>query len=209
MNPIELFHEDGKSAGVYYCSKCKKITDKGNFQIIENCCKPYMCKYCSILVDSEIEGKYRTAHRVCQEKADYDKEQDIINKAEKLEDWEGYLWYDERVFVSMEDLTDYMDCQFSEEEDWPEFVFVAIPLEQRKMNSGHIVDDFLEDSYETAYIYIDPDSVKNLQIAIDKFYQDHAHIICYIEDISRVVRIPKNKEDEADNFVFIENKEYS
>ena len=149
MNPVELFHEDGKSAGVYYCSKCEKITGKGSHKQAEDCCEPYICKYCSLPVDSEVEGKYKMVHYACQEKADFDKQQETMNKAKKLEDWQGYLWYDEHIFVCMEDLTDYMDCQFSEEENWPEFVFVAKPHELHKVSIRDILKIFRKKAFLT------------------------------------------------------------
>lgn len=39
MNATELFHSDGKTAGVWYCAECRVVhKDQPG---AEQCCKPY------------------------------------------------------------------------------------------------------------------------------------------------------------------------
>jgi len=44
MNPVELFRNDGKSAGVFYCEKCRNVA--ASKETATRCCQPYKCDMC-------------------------------------------------------------------------------------------------------------------------------------------------------------------
>lgn len=41
MNAVELFHADGKPAGVHYCANCRCV--RGSLDDAEQCCRPSVC----------------------------------------------------------------------------------------------------------------------------------------------------------------------
>src|SRR5678816_2583587 len=105
MNPVELFHADGKSAGVFYCGTCRIVArDREGAEV---CCKPWQCKTCG----KEVPRFHGECHECIHER--YRKQsEEKLEKAEKLETWDGPVFHPDighnnGYFASMEEALDY------------------------------------------------------------------------------------------------------
>ena len=81
-NAIELYHADGKSAGVYYCEKCRRVSQKKEHA--EKCCKPTKCRYCG----KDSGGKDCLACPACERK------NEAIREAARFEKANGWVCHE-------------------------------------------------------------------------------------------------------------------
>src|ERR1035437_5132003 len=107
MNAIELFLGGGKSAGIYFCEKCRNVARTP--QDAEQCCQNYKCDKCG----KDVGKQYRTRCDACDALANVVKERERFDKAEKVfldncNSWvfcEG-LGHKDGFFQSIEDMFD-------------------------------------------------------------------------------------------------------
>ena len=171
MNAKELFLKDGKTANVYYCSECKIV--KKNKEDADDCCKRNDCKYCGKLVEEE----YWLAHRECIEK-------DEMEKSEKLDTWDGWVYYGDKYYDSVDKLKEELE---DDGETIPEYVYICkvIPFPMIKMD--HLIESIEESSYEEITDQLT--GLDELSEAINGFNEDNKDLVSYLPDETKMVRL--------------------
>lgn len=186
MNATELYLKDGRSAGIWYCEKCRIVSkDK---ETAEKCCAPWHCKTCG----EECE-RYRMLCRECRDAEANEQWHQMLAEAEEIPSdeydgpWyyegygdDGFLWDDSRLFE---------ECEENGEQP-PEFVFCC------NANVFTVdVRDIIEDA--EAHLEIDncdgyaPDynGLDEFKAACQKFTEANKHIKTYWPDSKRKVRV--------------------
>jgi hypothetical protein len=174
----ELFYEDGRSAGVFACGKCRLIHTHRD--LADRCCEPYICPHCG----KPVEEKHRTAHHDCTEK-------DKISKAEKLEAWDGWVYLDghgyrDGYFLSLDELIEYLDDE--EIDPRPEWAFLCQTMPFKGPDIGNIIEQCCDDMYEDAEDSLS--GLDELEVAIKEFNEANKGTVSYYPDYKRAVRIP-------------------
>lgn len=189
MNAIELFHETGQSAEIFYCAECRHV--KKTKDDAENCCR---CRFCNELVPQNSIGKenFTGYHGECW-RADRDKrDAERLAKAEVVTDYDGWVFveglgYNDGYFRSMDDLLDYLEDEV--EEVRPERAYCCQEQPLQRLNSSDIAERICDDMYEDAYE--DLNGLKELDIALEKFFDANAGMKSYYPDYKRCVLVPQ------------------
>ncbi|GAB5444397.1 MAG: hypothetical protein Fues2KO_47460 [Fuerstiella sp.] len=167
MKAFELFHKDGRSAGIWACGECRIVRkDKSDAEL---CCKQWKCQRCSDEVD-----RFRTLCNSCQRIRSDEKMQERLNSATLLEDHDGFVWtpalgYNDGYFDSVSELLSY--CE-DEELDAPEFVF-ACRARTLSVDVYDILGRLDEQGWED--MTEDAKGVEELSAAIDAFNAANAY----------------------------------
>lgn len=170
MNAIPLFTKDGLNTNISYCSLCKlpHLHD-----VAENCCKKGICKHCG--------GETAT---VFNEKCFDCLEKNHLEKAEKLESWDGPVVFNDHYY---ETIADMLDCE--DTEDLPEFVYIAETVNIPKLDAEDILERLCEDLYEDAYDNLN--GVDEFIQAVNDFNKVNEGNTYLIESDKRAVRVPR------------------
>jgi len=190
MNATELFLKDGKTAGIFFCGKCRMVAHSQ--QMAEECCQSYKCQYCG----KDTGTRHYTACDECRAANEAKKERERFEKAEKLATWGGWVYseglgYNEGFFPSIEDLLDY--CL--DEEVFPEYVWACKPnhfavldadsILQQMEESGEAYEDFERENLN---------GIEELKVAVEKFNEANANnpaAVAYEPDYTKAVIIDK------------------
>jgi len=112
MNALELFHQDGRSAGVHYCAECRHVSKTK--EIADACCLPLSCTRCGVDVPRK---NFRTVCHPCEEIKQAEREATRFAAAEKVTDWDGWIYCDspqgnnDGYYRDVGDLEDYIACE--------------------------------------------------------------------------------------------------
>jgi len=190
MQAKELFHSDGKSSGVWFCSECKIV--KRTEAEAEQCCTPRECADCGQPLSKERRG-WSVCER-CWDCREEKRRHERLEKAVEVDSSESVMLMveefcgngDDGWFRHIDEIVDYgcdedPDCR-------PEFAFCSKP-QQRQINLGDVLERLCEDGYEDMgeNFY----GVKELQAAVDRFNElNKEQMKVYDVDYSRKVRIP-------------------
>ena len=172
MDAIPLFKQDGSPTGIFACGICGQVYTKNDIGA-EKCCQKGTCSDCGC----ETDKYYITLCFPCREKREMD-------KAEKLEDWSGPVVYNDHYYESIDDM---MDCH--EEENLPEFVWVAETENIPKIDATDILERLCEDLYEDAYDNLE--GVKEFEAAVEAFNKANEGNTYWIESNKRATKVPK------------------
>lgn len=173
MDAIELFHQDGKSAGIYYCEKCRLVYN-GKHQAAQ-CCAPVVCE-----CGTEIEDRYYRQCRKCRHVAHLKRERELFEKAEKLTEWNGpvLLPDSDRYYASIQD---YMDDAFDGEVPQHEYVWACDSRPICVLDLYRIIENATDDAPEE----FDPDDLEgrtDLEAAIDRFNDLNKGVVMWESD---------------------------
>ncbi|MBF8259437.1 MAG: hypothetical protein HW377_1811, partial [Actinobacteria bacterium] len=94
MNAIPLYKKDGADTGISCCGTCGSVYRKNNMGA-ETCCAKGTCSTCGC----ETDKYYVTLCFPCREKR-------AMDKAEKLESWDGPVVYNDHYYESIGDMMD-------------------------------------------------------------------------------------------------------
>lgn len=173
MNPKELFHADGRSAGVFYCSECMLMYRTGELQWAEDCCKPKRCTMC----DVELEKKWSwTVCSGCRFAQDDARIQALWDKATKVDarEYDGGV-YDEDADKYHDDIDAFLEWLYDESDEppstWPR-VFATMPMDFR-IDAYHIAEHAFEETHEDAWDQKDPGAIEELQALLDPWCEKH------------------------------------
>lgn len=147
---IELFHEDGKSAGVFYCSKCRSIAPSKDHP----CCQDRICA-----CGKSTLSRYQSQCDVCRKEADRKAAEKKLEEAREIpladfSDWvycDGYRHKD-GFFESVADLAEWLDDQHDPAEmgPRPEWAFACDSQPPQRVEIGDVVEQTFSDSFEDA-----------------------------------------------------------
>lgn len=185
MNATELYHKDGTSAGVYYCEKCRCVG--ASVAAAEDCCRPNKCDRCGREVN-----RY---HYRCDECWKLDRarqEQERFEKAEKLTEWDGWVfcdgWGESGYFESMETFMD--DVEGSGPDCAPEYVWTCKPMAFVRVDMRSILSQIEDDSYD-GFDAETLNGIDDLEKAIGEFNERNKDVLSYEPDFTKAVLIPK------------------
>lgn len=188
MNAVELFHQDGRSAGVYYCGRCRIV--RKTVEQAESCCQPRHCEKCG----NEIDEQYRSVCEDCRHEERMQKETERLAKAELVEYEGGWVFsdaiaYNNGYFESMGDLLDHI--QDEEPEQWPEFAYLTSE-QPFAIDYDRVIED-AESQLEWDSDWGEPSYTgeDELRAAIEKFNEANKSIKTYWPDYGRKVKVPR------------------
>lgn len=189
MKPQELFLAGGKSAGVWYCDKCHLV--KRTKEEAEQCCRPRHCDSCGCEVD-----RFITTCGVCQRQKVLQRDLDALEKAELVEDWDGWVWhpmilgYHDGYCSSPDEMRDYIADLDEDEAVEAKHVEFAFCCKSRQLKADledllqHLDDEGWEEMTEHA------SGIEDLEAAIDKFNDRNKDTFTVWEvDMKRKVRL--------------------
>jgi hypothetical protein len=193
METKELFLENGKSAGVFACGKCKLIC--ASSELADKCCD-WKCVDCSVGVRN-----YTTRCDSCHSKVMLDRRAALLEKAQIVEDYDGWVCCDEcsggqdGYFPSLEEFVDYIfdeawgDPEVEGSPEWPEFVF-ACKSDVKELDVGNSIENMCEGGYEEMEEGLR--GKDELYAAVDKFNElNRDALTCWEVDYKRKVRVPE------------------
>lgn len=185
MNAIELYHQDGKPTGVFYCSECR-IVHRGK-SLAEKCCAPVMCCECG----HPVGEKYYITCNQCRDKKREAVERERFEKAEKLTDTEcGPVVHGDTYAASVEELLEMIDG-----EDRPEYFWTCNESPVCNLDARTIIGRYTEDAYED----FDPDTLKGIpefEAACKAFNVANAGHVKWDVNYKACVLLPKIQEGE-------------
>lgn len=167
---IELFNKDGKAVGVFCCSRCRLVF--GDKRIAESCCGDRFCD-----CGNKIEERYYTVCTKCRKVADAKREREKFEKAEKVTEWDGFVWDGSDYYP---DIGELIERYSDDERPLPEYVwtcdataFATLTIDRVKdwiNDGGDAPEDFDAD---------DLDGWRELEAAIEKFNKANAGCLSY------------------------------
>ena len=192
MDPVNLLLPDGTPSLVWACGACKLVA--ADESRARKCCVPIPCTHCGEPTESKYRHGYESArHDECERRDRARRDMARIERAEKLETWDGYVWdrgdYHESLEVYVDHLADTLAPA-----DWPEWVHVC-KVSHPRIDAGHVLENVLELGWEDMD-YDDLNGVKELEAAIEAFNKANESVNVYDADMRRVVRVPRVTADE-------------
>lgn len=179
MNSIELYHQDGTSSGVFYCTKCRCVNRSK--EEADKCCEPTKCQHCG----AETGIRFYLTCEKCERANRAKLEADRFEKAKKLTEWDGWVYLEgtgsDGYSESLDDFWDNWENDHAEGDEKPKYVWSC------KKNHFAVADvsDITDRICESAYSDFDPDDLNgldDLKAAIDKFNEANKDVVSYEPD---------------------------
>lgn len=139
----------------------------------DECCRQWFCGVCKKEVD-----RFHTKCISCR-----DKEQ--IDKAEKLDQWDGWVFYNDHYYANTEELLDNLS-----DGELPEYVFICDEIPFKGINADDICQQLTEEMYEDAYDALS--GFEDLEKACKAFNDLNKAMVSYYPNFKRMVRVPKD-----------------
>jgi hypothetical protein len=196
MNAIELYHQDGKSTGVFYCTTCRCV--KRTKEEADKCCEPTKCQYCG----KESGRQHYLACESCDRANQAKKEADRFEKAEKKTEWDGWVYLEgtgrDGYSESVEAFWDNWECAAAADDEKPKYAWAC------KKNFFAVADvsDITERIADNGYEDFDPDDLNgldDLKAAIEKFNEANKDVVSYEPDYSIAILLNAQAQRPADN----------
>ncbi len=177
MNAIQLLTIKHKPSGIYLCGQCNGFHYAE--MSAESCCR---CSYCA--QPCEPRGYI---HPECRAKHEAERHQKLIEKAEKLTSWDGWVFLEgygskEGYFPSLSELLE--SAEF-DEVTLPSWVFVCTAQPFPDVSTDDIRCRVEEEGYDG--IWDDVSGLKELEAALNAFKKQNVARVSYYPDYSRVV----------------------
>lgn len=187
MNAEELFLSDGKSAGVWYCSKCRIV--KKTKAEADECCRPRRCD-----CGNECE-KYYTECKDCIREKEIARERAKFDAAKHVNSYEydGWVYCDSlapEYFDSVGTLLEYVEDNADDGCEIPAYVWACKPHRFAIARIEYVLDSINNDGYDD-FSTDDLDGVDELAKAMEEFNKKNESIVCYDPDYSIAVIIEK------------------
>jgi hypothetical protein len=183
-------YADGTPSQIAACSECNTLFALPNMDIAEKCCT---CYTCGVPIKRQISNP-KLYCNTCDRKQREEREAANLERAELVEGYTGPVYTDavssggwgDGYFESAEDLSDYLA---NDELPQVEFAFCCTPTLRGPAidDASDLVANGCEESYEGMEESVE--GVEELQAAIDAFRTKNAHLVSYMPDYKRKVRI--------------------
>lgn len=182
MNAIELFHRDGKSAGVFYCEKCRIVATSKH--LADQCCN-WVCKTCG----KPTGRNYWSICDPCERIEREEKERKRFKDAEKVTSWDGWVYLDgygrDGFADSVNELIEYIE---DEEGAVPEYAWTCDPNHFAVLDIDDILQRIEEDgdAYEDFHAS-DMNGVDELAKAITAFNEANKDVVSWSPNYKRAI----------------------
>jgi hypothetical protein len=191
MNATELFHQDGRTAGVFYCGECRHVARTR--EQADGCCAPYKCTRCGVDVPRK---NFRTVCPPCEEAKRQEKEAARFAAAEKVTEWDGWIYseghgHSDGYFRDPSELREWIEEDSDEGAEMPAYVWTCTEESFARTSMDQITDPISENAYED----FDCDSLEGidaLQSAIDAFNEANKRIVSYLPNYKRALILGKS-----------------
>lgn len=188
MSAVELFHQDGKTAGIWYCSECRVVhatetrATLCHGQAICSCGKPVERPgYKSEAICDACDMAARDAKRCAAESKRFAKAVKIPQA-----EYSGPVFADGIGPEWFEELDQYLEYVEDEEVAFPPYVWAAKPRSLRKVDTSDVTESLLDDMWEDAD-ESDLNGVVELAEALDAFNAANESVVIFDVDYSRAV----------------------
>ena len=179
---IQLFHEDGKPSGIWYCSECRAVYNQE--RLAQSCHGVTHCEACG--AEGKRQPYYRTLCQDCDNKRWREKqakeEFERYTKAVKIKasEYTGpQVYFGDKYYETIEDAIDGCDQP-------PEYVWSAKNVGLQKATIEDLVDRILENAWEDAELD-DLNGTEELQKAVDAFNEANDGIPVYMVDYDEAI----------------------
>ena len=176
---IELFHQDGKPAGVFYCAKCRSV--KRTKAEADKCCEPSNCQYCG----KESGRQYVTVCDTCKRANQIKYLANRFEKAKKLTEWEGWVYLDgtgnDGFSESLSSFWEDWDDNHTEDKEKPAYVWGCKRVQLVRADVSDITDRISDDADED-FDTSDMNGLEDLEMAIEKFNKANEDVVSYEPD---------------------------
>ncbi len=180
MNSTELFHQDGKPAGVFWCGGCRIVHRTKD--MADQCCQPNRCA-CGAECD-----KYWTICRSCSDAKDVQREQERFEKAEKIDGWDGPIFLEgtgvDGFSLGMNDFLENWENEYGDE-PLPEYAWACSENCFCSLDVDKIIEDATQESYEEwdGEVFGRDD----LASAIETFNKANASLVTWTPDYTQAI----------------------
>lgn len=142
------------------------------------------------IATSLTDDEYQRIKDHCFEAYQRKKEEHRFEKAEKLTTWDGWVYYGDKYFPSLEELFDHLASVCDSEEDWPEYVWAARPtVVIGKFDAWEICESYVSDNGWEDMSENDLHGLPELQADLDRFTAANASVVSYLPDYKKAVLI--------------------
>mgnify|MGYP001203851990 CR=1 FL=1 len=180
MNATELFHKDGRPAGVWYCEKCRLTFS--HREAAELCCKPYVCSLCGKPCE-----QFHTICESCLSARRIAVEQERFEKAVKLTEWDGWVYveglgFQDGFFPDTDELREH--CE--EGVDLPSYAWTCSSKPLVRVDADDILDDIFTDAQEDLERYR-IEGLKEFREAVEAFNEANKILLAYNVNYTQLV----------------------
>lgn len=188
MNAIELYHQDGKSTGVFYCTQCRCV--KRTKEEADKCCEPTKCQYCG----KESGRQHYLACESCDRANQAKKEADRFEKAEKKTEWGGWVYLEgtgrDGYSESLSDFWDNWESDHDEGDEKPAYVWACKKNHFAVADVSDITERIADNGYED-FDADDLNGLEELKAAIEKFNEANKDVVSYEPDYGVAILLNK------------------
>lgn len=195
MNATELFLKDGKSAGIFYCEKCRCVA--GSQVLAEQCCKNYLCSKCG----KDVGSRSWLVCDACRASEETANEREHFEKAEKLTAWDGWVYCNEGTghegfSESLSAFYDHWADDHDEGGSLPKYVWAC---KSHKFVTADF-DDIMEHIEENGYEDFDSRTLSGLaelKAALKTFEDANAGVLSYSPDYTKAILLNESSSPTA------------
>lgn len=196
MEAKELFHADGKTAGIHYCTKCRRVAMTK--ELAESCCKPNKCQMCG----NDSEGHWLVCEP-CRKAKEVAKEAELFEKAEKVTEYAGFVFaesigFNDGYFETVDELLGYLYDEETEAENWPEYCWAT----EGSPPDIYTIEDIIEHALEEMHEGFNGDQFtgcEQLSRALKKFAKQNSGLLTYTPNYKVAVLLPTKARYEAEH----------
>lgn len=191
MNAYQLYHQDGREAGVWVCSTCNVIFSArhGGKDEAESCC---VCRHCGRPAPRDDKDCYTRMHHDCWQEQNAERQAKRLAEAEEFAEYDGWVFLDgvgpqDGYFASAEEAEEYIWDTLEDGEELPQWAFCCEREEPRFPDAEDIVERVTDNLYEGAAD--DIEGIEALERALERFAEVNKDLHSWTPDYSRKVRL--------------------
>ncbi len=185
----EAVDTEAVTRSIYVCGICGHLMGERK-DLADQCCT---CSQCHQPIEGNgSPGGHRSAHPACETKRAAEAEARQIERAEKIDTWEGPVYYEDEFYQDLGALTDHLEDSLVSEKDWPAYVFVCdeerFPLFDldnviQNLSENHGIEDYDGPN-------ISKETMALLQAAVQRFDDETKNDISWHPNFHKMVRVP-------------------
>jgi len=189
---------DGKTATIWCCGNCKRVASSQEYA--EKCC---VCYYCGKLIEDNTDKCLSSPHSKdnipssyhfkCLAESQAKRHQEKVDKAEKIENWDGGVFWNDEYYESVEDAADSIYGYYFDDEEKPGYLWVAkLAGTHPLINFGRLIEDIeerlgLDSDGEGCYDYLV--GTEEFKQACEDFNEKNKNLEWYVEDYTRMAKV--------------------